>query len=98
MAGTSNASSTKKTDPMLTMVLTYHDMRTFTTATCSRQLLKSGDSAQNPGPAASVSARNLSKERINFSLSARNPSCLTPFTRLIPAANSGLSKPESAAS
>jgi len=28
----------------------------------------------------------------------RNPSCLTPFTRLIPAANSGLSKPESAAS
>ena len=31
-------------------------------------------------------------------LPERKPSCLTPFTRLIPAANSGLSKPESAAS
>src|SRR5271170_1316520 len=30
-------------------------------------------------------------------LPERKPSCLTPFTRLIPAANSGLSKPESAA-
>ena len=28
----------------------------------------------------------------------RNPSCLTPLTRLIPAANSGLSKPAAAAS
>jgi hypothetical protein len=28
----------------------------------------------------------------------RNPSCLTPFTWLIPAASSGLNKPESAAS
>src|ERR1017187_1946210 len=31
-------------------------------------------------------------------LPERNPSCFTPFTRLMPAANSGLSKPESAAS
>jgi hypothetical protein len=31
-------------------------------------------------------------------LPERNPSCLTPLTRLIPAASSGLSKPASAAS
>jgi len=29
---------------------------------------------------------------ISYPKSARNPSCLTPLTRLIPAANSGLSK------
>jgi hypothetical protein len=33
-----------------------------------------------------------------YQLPERNPSCLTPFTRLIPAASSGLNKPASAAS
>src|SRR5208282_2910577 len=47
-------------------------------------------------PRALLSTSELSSALNQFP--ERNPSCLTPSTRLIPAANSGLSKPESAAS
>src|SRR5216683_6523413 len=47
-------------------------------------------------PQACVSTSELCAALNQFP--ARNPSCLTPFTRLIPAASSGLSKPASAAS
>ena len=40
---------------------------------------------------------SLSVSALN-QLPERKPSCFTPFTRVMPAANSGLSKPESAAS
>jgi len=56
--------------PLMTRILEVHQC----------QLVKSGDSAQNLGQAA-FSDKNVANERINFSLSSRNPSSSSSQSR-----------------